>query len=152
MQFECVSRPVDFSCNTQRAGSGLFQSVIKANRDATSSTSTSAGLTWIRTKAKRITQLHDLALQHFDALGLGSAHAFTQPGINLLALDPYQQGLRHATNLGRNRLHRSPKRWYSLRCFCTIRTARSRDSGENLFTYSWLHLRRGWSLLKNLGR
>jgi hypothetical protein len=48
-----------------------------------------------------------------------------------MPLNPAQQGLRHAADLGRDRLDRRPQRGDSPRCSSTIRTARSRTSGEN---------------------
>jgi hypothetical protein len=55
-------------------------------------------------------------------------NTFAQTGISLAFLDPFMQGLRHAADLGRYGAHREG---YSPRCSCTMRTARSRTSGEN---------------------
>ena len=46
-----------------------------------------------------LAQLTHLALEVLHALRLASRHAFSHAGIDLGALDPFVQGLRHAANL-----------------------------------------------------
>jgi hypothetical protein len=48
---------------------------------------------------------------------------------------PFMQGLRHAAVLASNGLNGADSEGYSARCSCTMRTARSRTSGENLFDF-----------------
>src|SRR5690606_9703060 len=48
-------------------------------------------------------QLLDLTLQFLDPLSLVGCDAFAHPGVDLRALDPVQQRLRHAADLERNR-------------------------------------------------
>jgi hypothetical protein len=75
-----------------------------------------------------------------NPLRLGGRDTFTHPGIDLHPLDLFQQCLRHAADLRRNRFDCRPKGWVLPRCSCTILTARSRTSGENLFDVFMLHL------------
>lgn len=55
-------------------------------------------------------QFPDRQLQIHDPLRLGRRDTAANPGINLLALDPLQQGLRRAVNFQRNRLNSRPQR------------------------------------------
>lgn len=69
-----------------------------------------------------------------DALMLIANDAFVV-GINLTLLDPLIQGLGYATDLGRYGLNGRPKGGRSPRRSCTMRTARSRTSGENFVDF-----------------
>jgi hypothetical protein len=69
----------------------------------------------------------------FTRLRLGGRHALAHAGIDLVSLDPFEQRLRHAADLRRDRFDAAHSDGYSPRCSCTRLTARSRTSGENLF-------------------
>jgi hypothetical protein len=60
-------------------------------------------------------------------------------------------GQRHTANLGRDGLDGHPQRGYSPRCSCTIRTARSRTSGENLFNLLMAQSSQSVEPLRNRG-
>jgi len=72
-------------------------------------------------------------LQCLDAVTLFTGDTFPRAAINLMPAHPFVQRLRHAANLGRDRFDRAHSDGYSPRCSCTIRTARSRTSGEKRF-------------------
>ena len=55
-------------------------------------------------------QLLDLTFKFLHSLDLTARNAFAHACINLRALDPFVQRLRHAANLGGYRLNRSPQR------------------------------------------
>ena len=56
-------------------------------------------------------QLLVLALNLLQALHLGCGDATPHPGINLIALDPFIQGLWHTANLGGDGFDGGPKGW-----------------------------------------
>jgi len=56
-------------------------------------------------------QFLDLAFQGLDALTLGGGQAITLAAVDLVALDPFQQSLGYAADLGRNGFNGSPWRW-----------------------------------------
>ena len=55
-------------------------------------------------------QLLDFALEILEALCLGRGDASTMTAVDFLALDPLEQGLQHAADLGCDRLDRGPQR------------------------------------------
>lgn len=65
----------------------------------------------LRPGEKRTGRLEDVVdSAQFLVLSLELPEALAAAGIDLLALDPFEQGLRHAANLGADRLHRRPQR------------------------------------------
>ena len=78
-----------------------------------------------------LAQFAHLALELLHTLSLAGRHPFSHVRIDLGALNV--QRLRHAANVGRDGLDGAHSDGYSPRCSCTILTAGSRTSGENLF-------------------
>src|SRR3546814_10897217 len=70
------------------------------------------------------TQFLDLTLERLHALCLGSGHAVANTTVDFVSLDPAQQGLRHTTDLRRDRRHGGPQRW--------VLTARSEEHTSEL--------------------
>ena len=54
-------------------------------------------------------QFFDFALQVFDACSLVSADAIAHAFVNIMLANPVVEGLRHAADLGGNRLNGGPK-------------------------------------------
>jgi len=78
-----------------------------------------------------LAQFTVLALEFLDAPGVSRGYALSLAGINLVLLDPRVQGLGYAADLGSMDSIAAHCDGYSPRCSCTMRTARSRSSGEN---------------------
>ncbi len=72
------------------------------------------------------------ALKRLQALPVGRRDAGSGACVDLITLDPFVQRLGNAADLGCNRLMAAYSEGYSPRCSCTMRTSRSRTSGENL--------------------
>ena len=71
-----------------------------------------------------------------QALQVDRRDARLVAGVDLIALDPFVEGLRHAADLGGNRFNDSPYRGVLASVLLLPkRTARSRTSGENLFDF-----------------
>lgn len=70
-------------------------------------------------------QLLVLALQLLHALRLRCCYPRARASVNLIALDPAQQRLRHAADLRGHRFHRRPQRWVTS-CL-SMRVCRSRN-------------------------
>ena len=75
------------------------------------------------------------ALKGLDAFTLIAGNAFAGTGINLAFFDPFVQGLGYAADLADMDSMAAYREGYSPRCSCTIRTARSRTSGENFVDF-----------------
>lgn len=58
-------------------------------------------------------QLIDLALQGFDAFALATGQSIALAAVDILGLEPFQQGLGHAADLRCNGLNGSPSRGVS---------------------------------------
>lgn len=80
-------------------------------------------------------QFFDLALQRLHLFTFGCRDAIAHAGIDLVALDPFVEGLGHAADLGSMDSMAAHSEGYSPRCSRTMRTARSRTSGENWFDF-----------------
>ena len=83
-------------------------------------------------------QLPVLSLQGLELLAFVGGHALTLARVHLRLLDPLEQSRRKQPTLGAIDSMAAHKDGYSPRCSCTIRTARSRISGEKRFDFLFM--------------
>src|SRR6202789_3947232 len=115
------------SCDPQRVGEGY---IATPPGGGIHTITISASLTQ---DLVGLTELAVLSLQGLELGGHVRGQAKLAPAVSLGPANPLMQRLRSATDLARNRDQRCPTRRMFMLVIQTIRTARARTSGENLF-------------------
>ena len=79
-----------------------------------------------------------LSLQSHELLTFAAGHTLGLSRVHFGLLDPFQEGRRRTADLAGMDSMAAQRDGYSPRCSCTMRTARSRISGEKRFDFLFM--------------